>query len=267
MSRRSGKARGPGQRSLDGLRWLERLDVAGIEPLGLALGFGRSAMYSHIQRLAEAGLVVRAFDRDGSVVAITAAGRRVIDADRGDVRAGATHGSGLRHARAVSWVAALATLRGRAWISDREARGRAEWLIPVVWAQQRGQHRPDLGIEVGGTRVAVEVELSHKSPRRLQAILAGHETAISSGRIGGGLIYVSDRPDVLAAVERAAARVGLPSERFRTRSLADVRGEVLRQAALNGMREVGGVRASLSQTAAEPVRENGSKLDVEGGSP
>src|SRR5689334_15200861 len=236
MSGRGGKARGPGHRSLEGLRWLERLDVAGIEPFGLALGFGRRATYSHIQRLASAGFVTRAFDSGGSVVAITTAGRRAIAADRGDVRVGATHGSGLRHARAVSWVAALATLRGRTWISDREARGSAEWLIPVVWAQHRGQHRPDLGIELDGVRVAVEVELSHKSPRRLQAILAGHEVAISSGRIGGGLIYVSDRPDVLAAVERAAQRIGMPPARFRTRPLADVRGEVLRRAALKDER-------------------------------
>ena len=102
------------------------------------------------------------------MVAITAAGRRAIGADRGDVRAGATHGSGLRHARAVSWVAALLTLREREWVSERELRGDAAWQVPVVWAAHRGRHRPDLGIVVAsGSRVAVEVELSHKSPRRL----------------------------------------------------------------------------------------------------
>jgi DNA-binding transcriptional ArsR family regulator len=228
MSGQSGRAHGPGHRSLEGLRWLERLDVAGVEPFGLALGFSRSVMYSHIQRLADAGLVVRTFDRDGSVVAITAAGRRAIGAERADVRRGATHGSGLRHAHAVSWVAALATLRGRVWVSDREARNRSEWLIPVVWAQRRGVHRPDLGIEFAGGRVAIEVELSHKSPRRLQAILAAYEAAIASGQIGGGVIYVSDRPAVLATVARAAARVGLPAERFQTRRLEDVQHEVRR---------------------------------------
>lgn len=202
------------------MRWLERVEVAGIEPLGLALGFGRRATYSHLARLAGAGLLVRAFDPGGSVVAITAAGRRAIGADRGDVRSGATHGSGLRHARAVSWVAALLTLRERVWLSESELRGREEWLVPVVWAANRGRHRPDLGVVMGEARVAVEVELSHKSPRRLAAILAGHEEAIASGRIAGGLIYVSDRADVLDAVSRAAVRVGVPERRFRTRSLA-----------------------------------------------
>ncbi len=126
--------RGPGWRSVEALRWLARVEVAGVEPLGLALGFGRSATYSHLARLAEAGLVVRSFDPGGSVVAITAAGRREAGADRGDVRTGSTHGSGLRHARAVSWVAALLTLREREWVSDREARGREEWLVPVAWS-------------------------------------------------------------------------------------------------------------------------------------
>ena len=75
MSGRGGKARGPGLRSFEALRWLARLDVAGIEPLGLALGFGRRATYSHIARLADAGLLTRMYDRDGSVVAITPTSR------------------------------------------------------------------------------------------------------------------------------------------------------------------------------------------------
>jgi hypothetical protein len=252
---------------LEGLRWLERLDVAGIEPFGLALGFSRSTTYSHVQRLADAGLVVRAFDREGSVVAITAAGRRALRADRGDVRVGATRGSGLRHSRAVSWVAALATLRAREWVSDREARDRPEWLIPVVWAAHRGQHRPDLGIEFAGGRVAIEVELSAKSPRRLAAILAGHEAAIASGRIGGGLIYVSDRADVLAAVTRAVARIGLPPKRFRTRLLADVQREVRRLtaddpplvAAANGQ-----ARRHAASRRSAPIGHR-AELDVRGG--
>ncbi|WP_270045545.1 hypothetical protein [Solirubrobacter ginsenosidimutans] len=194
----------------------------------MALGFGRSATYSHLARLADAGLIARGYDSDGSVVAITASGRREVGADKGDVRSGATHGSGLRHARAVSWVAALLTLRGREWVSDCELRGLAEWQIPVVWAASRGRHRPDIGVVMRGSRVAVEVELSHKSPRRLRAILAGHEEAIASGRIAGGLIYVSDRADVLEAVNRSARRVALPERRFRTRSLVDVQAEVRR---------------------------------------
>jgi hypothetical protein len=45
-------------------------------------------------RLERAGLLVRAFGHGGSVVAITASGRRAVGAGRAIVRAGATHGMG-----------------------------------------------------------------------------------------------------------------------------------------------------------------------------
>src|SRR4051794_7455548 len=55
MGGRGGRATGPGPRSMEGLRWLGRVDVAGLEPLELVLGTGRSTTYSHVARLAAAG--------------------------------------------------------------------------------------------------------------------------------------------------------------------------------------------------------------------
>jgi hypothetical protein len=98
----------------------------------------------------------------------------------------------FRHARAVSWVTALLTLRDRTCVSDYEARGMPEWQIPVIWTHHHAIHRPDIGATIAGAKVAVEVELSHKAPRRLRAILAGYEHAISHGRLSGGVLYVSD---------------------------------------------------------------------------
>ncbi len=98
-------------------------------------------------------------------------------------------------------------------------RSRADWLVPVLWQASRGTHRPDIGVEVAGRRVAIEVELCVKAPRRLRAILAGYEALIAAGSLSGGVVYVSDRDDVLAAVTRAAAAVGVPEGRLRTRSL------------------------------------------------
>lgn len=77
---------GPGPRSMDALRWLDRLDVAGVEPLGLALGFGWRVTYSHLERLAAAGPAERVYDRDGTVAVITRHGRRRVGSDRGEVR-------------------------------------------------------------------------------------------------------------------------------------------------------------------------------------
>lgn len=230
MGGRGGRARGPGPRSFEGLRWLGRVDVAGLEPLGLVLGTGRSTTYSHVARLVAAGLVVRLDGHEGSVVAITREGRRFIG-DRPAGGGGALPLAGRAHWRAVSWVAALVALRGRDWVSDREARSRGEWRVPVAWSGGRTLHRPDVGVVVAGRRVAVEVELSHKAPGRLRAILAGYEAEVSAGRLGGGVLYVSDRPDVLVAVELAARRVGLPPGSLRTRPLAAVQDEARRVAA------------------------------------
>ena len=178
-----GKAKGPGPRSLEALRWLARVELAGVEPWGLAMGFGRRATYSHIERLQAEGLAMRLYDREGSVLAITAAGRRRVRAEGGEPRLRVLRGVGLRHARAVSWVAALLTVRGRTWLSERELRNRPDWLVPVFLSNSSGTHRPDAGAEVGGRRVAVEVELSHKAPRRLRAILAGYAALIADGTL------------------------------------------------------------------------------------
>ena len=86
------------------LRWLERLEVAGLEPLGLAHRLGQGATYSHVERLGAAGLVARVYDRDGSLVAITLAGRRAARPDVFDgppPRGGLVRNALSAHARAI----------------------------------------------------------------------------------------------------------------------------------------------------------------------
>jgi hypothetical protein len=223
------------------LRWLARPDVAGTEPLGLALGFGRRATYSHLARLADAGLVVRAYDPRGSVVAITAAGRRAIDEPRAQVRVGATHGLGLQHARAVSWVAALPTIRDREWVSARELRRDPSWP-PIAGSSVGRRHRPTVGVPVRSSLVAIEVELWRRPPSKLRSMMVGYSDAAASRELGA-LITVSDRADVLVALTRAATQFGLPDRRFGTRRLADVqvtsrllRQQVVRRAGPHALR-------------------------------
>ena len=79
----STRARKPGPRSLELLRWIERLEVVGLEPLALAHRLSQRTTYSHVERLAGAGLVDRIYDRKGTLVAITRAGRRVARPDAG----------------------------------------------------------------------------------------------------------------------------------------------------------------------------------------
>jgi hypothetical protein len=79
-----------------------------------------------------------------------------------------------------------------------------------------------------GRLVAVEVELWHKSPRRFDAIMLAYEDSIARGILAGGVIYVSDRADVLAAITRAANRSVVPDSCFRARALDDVIKEARR---------------------------------------
>jgi hypothetical protein len=119
----------------------------------------------------------------------------------------------------------------RDWVSAREMRFRPEWVVPVLWAAHRGAHRPSLGIVMpSGRLVAVEVELWHKSPRRFDAIVSGHADSIARDAIAGGLICISNRTDVLAAVTRSANRSAVPKSCFRARALDDVVQEARRSA-------------------------------------
>ena len=214
------------------LRWFERLEVAGLEPLGLAHRLGQRATYPHVERLAAAGLVARIYDRDGSLVAITLAGRRAARPDVFDgrpPRGGLVRNALSAHARAISWMAARATLRGQRWISEREMRTAPAWSVPVLWTSRR-THRPDLGLLLGDTRAAVEVELTAKSPSRLRAILHGYVAQSHAGRLAA-VFYVCDDRSVARGVARAARHVGMSKRNFRLLLLEDVQRHVRELAA------------------------------------
>lgn len=195
-------ARRPGPGSYRLLGWLGRLGVAGVEPLAVALGLSASTTYSHVARLADEKLVVRVAvgDGGGGVVAITRAGARVGREETGAavVTPASSSPSTGRHARAVSWVAASAELRGWRWL------GPAELRVDSGWRVQRddgARHAPDLGLIYGTTRRAVEVELHAKAPARLQAILRGYRGLIDHSTLTA-VSYVVDRRDVAALIER-----------------------------------------------------------------
>ena len=220
------RARRPGPRSMEALEWLARVDISGLEPLGCALGFGWRTTYSHVERLAGAGLVERVYDRGGSVVAITRRGQRAVDAGQGEVRAGATSGFGLAHSRAISWLAAYLTLRGRDWIGERQLMRDERWRVPVLWPRGgAGTHRPDLVSLHDRRVVAVEVELSAKAPRRLRAILAGYDHAIRDGAFDA-VTYVTMHDGVAAGLSRARRQAGPRDGGFNLIRLEDVRAQV-----------------------------------------
>lgn len=219
-----GRARRPGPRSLELLRWIERLDVVGLEPLGLAHRLSTRTTYSHVERLAAAGLVERLSERNGTLVAITGNGRREVRpelVDRRAPRRSLSSGILVNHALATSWFAARTTLRGLSWVSDREMRTRSEWQVPVLTLYQRRSHRPDLGVGEEPNRIAIEIELTAKAADRLRSIFYAYEHQVALRKLAG-VIYVVDHPAVRRSVERAARRAGLRDDRFRIVELGAV---------------------------------------------
>ncbi len=201
----------PGPGSFRLLGWLGRLGTAGIEPLALALDLHERTVYSHLERLADAGLVTRAIGADGGggVAVLTRAGARacVEQGCSGIVSPRSTAPSSARHGRAVSWVAASAEVRGWRWLGPAELREDERWRLR---RDDGARHLPDLGLIYDGQRVAVEVELQPKAPRRVQAILRGYRGLIDRGALTA-VTYVTDRPDVAALVRREAQAAMLGS--------------------------------------------------------
>jgi hypothetical protein len=169
------------------------------------LGISQAVVYSHIERLARAGLLwrVRIGDGQGGAIAITRKGARVAR-ERGttgvvSVRSAApTLG---RHGRAVSWVAASLELRGWEWLGPAELRAGSGWRAE---RDDGTRHSPDLGmVSPDGRRTAIEVELQPKSRARLVSILSGYRGLVRAGLVDE-VSYVTDRSDVADLVRRQA---------------------------------------------------------------
>jgi hypothetical protein len=155
-----------------------------------------------------------------SLYTVTATGLRVAGMGRlGPCRVSA---SNARHLIACAWVAAALercyphqrVMGERELRQDESARGGelASALIGIGADGRRLLHRPDLVVlpcvEEDALPVAVEVELSVKSPRRL----AGICRAWARCRCVAGTLYIAP-PQVRRAVERAVDEIGA-SERI-----------------------------------------------------
>lgn len=117
------------------------------------------------------------------------------------------------------WLAAERGALGatRAIVSERQMRSgdqRAErfsapYGVRVPGTGPRGgerRHYPDLLLKTAsGHRVAVELELSAKSPRRREEILGGYAIDARFDVV----LYLVDRPEVGRAIERSAAVLGV----------------------------------------------------------
>ena len=112
------------------------------------------------------------------------------------------------------------------WVSEREIALDDFWRHEVRYTDTRGTarvtHRPDLGVHIAAGPVAIEVELQRKSAARLRGICETY--ALLTGVEGplAGVIYVTDRADITAAVKRIAGEVRLADPQLSFRTLDDV---------------------------------------------
>ncbi len=162
--------------------------VVAIDHVMSALLVGRTAAYRRVAYCVEAGLIERLelLRTEPSLLRVTRKGLRYLGLDALPV-AEVTAATAPHWLRCASVARHLYETEFRAHevFSERDIRlAESDGQRPVASAKV-GElpfggpryHRPDLAIVIPGETIAVEVELSLKAPRRLQAILRGWRRA------------------------------------------------------------------------------------------
>jgi hypothetical protein len=214
-----GRDLNPGPASLLGLEWVAGVGPVSIEAWTVAMGWGRTAGFSHTARLVKAGWAGScAMTRgSGSLIYATTAGVRAAGVSAKALRA-APAPTTWAHWDACGWTAAWLTARGRRMIGSRQLLLNDHWRAEVEWMEhgdrRRRSHRPDLlaGITSDGPMIPIEVELASKSPARLRAILALYGRWVATGKTAA-VIYVCSSVELLERVQREGREVGLSAER------------------------------------------------------
>ncbi|GIK77340.1 MAG: hypothetical protein BroJett022_10300 [Actinomycetes bacterium] len=192
------------------VRWIGRMGAVTVDQIRARFGLGRTAGYRRVAACASAGLVERVETLRGqpSLIRATKAGLRFTGLE---LRIAQVRPELVGH-----WIAcgdvALALERefgAAAVVSEREIRVvEADTTRPlasaIVGERPDGteiRHRADLAVLRKGETVAIEVELTAKAPRRLEAIVRAWRRA---RWVAGVRYYVA--AGVAGAVERAIAR-------------------------------------------------------------
>jgi hypothetical protein len=229
----------PGPSSIIGLKWLASVGPSPMGAWGVAMGWSRVATYSHAQRLRRVGWVaIRERPRgEGSLVYATPTGTRSCAAQAAVIQRSPSAVS-WPHCDASAWTAAWLSSRGRPVIGAREMLFRREFRGDLKW-RERGQlkqlgHRPDLGGWLPDGRIfPIEVELTHKSPARLDAVLSLHAAWVAAAP-SPAVMYVCATPELARRVREAGAKAGLASERgtLRVELLDKIKREAIEASAI-----------------------------------
>jgi hypothetical protein len=219
-------ANGRRSREREVVAWIGRMGAVELGHIRRRFGVGRSVAYALVRRLVEAGLLERVatLPGDPTLIRATLNGLRYVHLPLPLAKVSAYQSD---HWAACSSVALWAEERfGRdAVISERELRRlEAESERPigscVIGEHRNGHellHRPDLLVTDNGSPIAIEVELTPKAPRRLEAIVRGFRRARHLERT----IYVVGDGSTRRAVERAVEKVRA-GERVVVHDLSDL---------------------------------------------
>jgi hypothetical protein len=241
----------PGQGSLEGLAWLARVGPASGEAWGCAMGWGRSAVFSHAKRLEREGWLERypTLKGNGSLLVATSLGVRMTGVAVSPARPPAP--TWWAHLHACAWVAAWLTVRGRVMQGCREVDEDPSWRGNVRWHDGKGAHRsghrPDLAVILDGVRFGIEVELARKSVERLKAIVGLHARWRAAEQAGGVIYVCADEAGADRVREIATGR-GLTTDRG-----GGVRVELLERI----QRETRAAAATAAETRARPMAPAG----------
>ncbi len=192
--------------------WIARIGACEVGHIQRRWGVGRSVAYGLIQRLEDAALLERVPTLPGDPTLIKASAQGI-----GYARLAlpvAKIGPGqvdhwLSCADAVLWAEerwgpdAVTTERELRWAEQAEGKPIGSCVVGELPNGRPMLHRPDLVVDADSGRIAVEVELSVKAPRRLEAIVRSWRRARHVERV----IYLVATGPPQRAVERAVGKV------------------------------------------------------------
>jgi DNA-binding Lrp family transcriptional regulator len=164
------------QRDAEVLRWVGRFRFVTDELLADRFGVSRQQMNLRVRRLADAGLVERTGPpMQPRLTMLTRRGARAVDLP---VRRAPRTDQQREHELAVVWLVIQIERAGDILVRTErecrtlEAQGDVRHSIPVVRPGRPDERRwPDVVLDGGSRRSALELELSAKGTSRLQAIV------------------------------------------------------------------------------------------------
>jgi hypothetical protein len=225
---RLGSSARPASRDWEIVRWVARMGAVTIEHLRSRFALGRTAAYRRVAACIEVGLLERVSPLRGQPSLIRATRRGLRYAG---VRCGvaAVPPELVAHHIACTSIGLLleSEFGEDAVLSERELCVIERDQSRSIASAKLGEHpdgspklhRPDLAVMPSSGVVGVEVELTPKAPRRLEAIIRAWRRA----RWVESVRYYAEPGETLRGLERAVAKVHAGS-RVEIRSLSGVTG-------------------------------------------